>query len=222
MRVRALLAGAAALVALPAPALAHEGNPDYRSVVTGFNPDVSGVEVEVLNFDDSLRLQNQSGETVTVEGYEAEPYFRIQPDGTVEVNERSPSLYLNRDRFAQVDVPDRADPEAPPQWHVESESGQFAWHDHRSHYMGEGTPPQVTDESVRTKVFDYEIPMQVGDRTVNLLGTLYWVGEDDSLPLLPFVGLGIFMLASAVVVIVIRRRRRVPGDREGKKTREAW
>jgi hypothetical protein len=177
----------------------------------------------VLNFDDSLQLRNESGETVAVEGYDGEPYFRIRPDGTVEVNERSPSLYLNQDRFAEVSVPAGADPDAPPRWRVESESGQFVWHDHRSHYMGEGTPPQVGDESTRTKVFDYAVPMRVGDQPVNLLGTLYWVGEDDSRPLLPFVGLGVFALVLLVVAILIRRRRGGhPAEGEPKETHEAW
>jgi hypothetical protein len=208
---------------LPAPGLAHEGNPDYRSEIRGFAPNVSGIEVEITNFDDSVQLRNESGRTVIVEGYDDEPYVRIHPDGTVEVNERSPSLYLNQDRFAEVEVPQSADPEAPPEWRVESESGQFAWHDHRSHYMGEGTPPQVTDKGVRTKVFDYEIPLRVGDENVNLFGTLYWVGEDDSVPVLPFIGLGIFVLACGVAIVVVRRRRGGPGaGDEARDAKQAW
>ncbi len=157
-----LVAALAAVTALPAPALAHEGNPDYRSEITGFDPPAPGVEVEVLNFDDSLQLRNEGDETVVVDGYQGEPYVRISPDGTVEVNERSPSFYLNQDRFAEASVPDSADPDAPPDWQLVDESGQYTWHDHRSHYMGSGTPPQVSDESLRTKVFDYAIPLRVG------------------------------------------------------------
>jgi hypothetical protein len=210
-------------MALPAPALAHEGNPDYRSEITGFKPNVSGIEAEVLNFDDSVELRNESGKTVIVKGYEDEPYVRIHPDGTVEVNERSPSLYLNQDRFAEVEVPEGADPDAAPEWRVEDESGRFSWHDHRSHYMGEGTPPQVTDESARTKVFDYRIPLRVGDENVNLLGTLHWVGEDDSVPVLPFIGLGIFVLACGVAIVVVRRRRGGRGVHdEARETKQAW
>ena len=64
-----------------------------------------GVEIEVLNYDDRLLLTNKSDETVLVRGYEREPYIRISGDGTVQVNKRSPSFYLNEDRFAQVEVP---------------------------------------------------------------------------------------------------------------------
>jgi hypothetical protein len=210
-------------MALPASAFAHEGNPNYRSEITGFAPEVSGIQAEVLNFDDSVQLRNESGETVIVEGYEGEPYVRLHPDGTVDVNERSPSLYLNQDRFGEVGVPASADPDAPPAWRVESERGRFAWHDHRSHYMGDGTPPQVTDESVRTKVFDYEIPLRVGNHEVKLLGKLYWVGEDDSVPILPFVGVGVFALASGVAIVVVRRRRGGPGaGAEAEDAKEAW
>ena len=41
-----------------------------------------------------------------VEGYEGEPYVRIQPDGTVEINQDSPSFYLNQDRFGEAPVPE--------------------------------------------------------------------------------------------------------------------
>ena len=76
------------------------------------SPPIDGLEVEVLNFDDSLRLRNETGETVVVEGYEGEPYVRISPDGTVEINQDSPTFYLNQDRFAEAEVPASADPEA--------------------------------------------------------------------------------------------------------------
>ena len=223
MRVRSLLAGAAALMALPAPALAHEGNPNFSSEVTGLEPAAPGVEAEVLNFDDSLQVRNESDETIVVVGYEGEPYVRIQPDGRVEVNQRSPSFYLNQDRFADAEVPDSADPDAPPDWRLANESGQYAWHDHRVHYMAQGTPPQVDDESARTKVFDYAVPLEVGDEKVDVVGTLYWVGEDDGLPLLPFIGLGVLALACVAAVLLIRRRRRTDGPGRGpKETKEAW
>ena len=40
--------------------------------------------------------------------------------------------------------------------------------------MGEGRPPQVTDPDVRTKVFDWAVPMRVGDRPGAITGTLTW------------------------------------------------
>ena len=50
-----------ALIATPA-AVAHKGNPSYRSVITAVSPDVDGVRLEVLNGDDRLALQNRAAD----------------------------------------------------------------------------------------------------------------------------------------------------------------
>ena len=92
-------------VLLAAPARAHEGNPNYRSEIRALVPAVSGIDFEVLNYDDRLLLTNRTDRRVLVNGYQGEPYIRIQADGTVQVNKRSPSFYLNEDRFAKVEVP---------------------------------------------------------------------------------------------------------------------
>jgi hypothetical protein len=223
MRTRVLLACAVAALSIQtASAAAHEGNPNFRSEITGFDPALEGVSAEVLNFDDSVRLANESGEEVLVRGYEDEPYVRISAEGTVEVNTRSPAYFLNDDRFAEVDVPTSADPEAPPAWKEVDETGQYSWHDHRAHYMAEGTPPQVKDEAEETKVFDYEIPIEVGGEPAAIEGTLTWVGEDGGFPLLPFAALGVAALA--LVGLLVARRRHV-GDGPGREDRdagEAW
>jgi hypothetical protein len=203
------------------PAWAHEGNPDYRSEVEGIRPSVEGLEVEVLNFDDSLRLSNRSDATVVVLGYEDEPYLRISADGTVQVNRLSPSCYLNEDRYAQAEVPRAADPDAPPDWVEVDRSGQYAWHDHRIHYMAEGTPSQVTDEGERTKVFDYKVPATVDGKHAEITGTLYWVGRDDAVPIAPFVGLGLLAAAVGGAIWVARRRRGVD-DGPAAERKEAW
>ena len=82
----------------------------------GISPPVEGLDAEVLNFDDRIEVRNSGNETVVVEGYRGEPYLRFEPDGTVSVNQRSPATYLNEDCFADVEVPDAADPRAAPEW----------------------------------------------------------------------------------------------------------
>ena len=87
-------------------AVAHQGNPNFRSEVRDIAPALDGVQATVVNYDDSIELRNRSGRTVVVEGYRGEPYVRIAADGTVSVNRRSPTYYLNDDRFAEgVEVP---------------------------------------------------------------------------------------------------------------------
>jgi LPXTG-motif cell wall-anchored protein len=225
LRLTALMFVLTAL--LPTTALAHEGNPNYRSEIEGVEPAAPGVTVEVLNFDDSLRLENRGGETVMVQGYEEEPYVRIKPDGTVEVNTRSPAYFLNRDRYAESSVPESADPEAPPVWEEVDRTGQFSWHDHRIHYMSRSLPPQVEDTSERTMIFDYAVPIQVGGRPAEITGALYWVGEEDGFPLAPFIGLAGFALIAGGAIVFLRRRRgqdRIAADADAPSPagRDAW
>lgn len=218
-----------AMAVLPAAgASAHAGDPNFRSIVNSITPKAlaKGLEGEVVNFDDHVVLENGSGKDVVVLGYENGPYARIDGDGLVAVNLNSPSHYLNEDRFANVDLPDRADRSAPPDWVEVDRTGRFEWHDHRSHYMGEGIPSQVTDESVRTKVFDYEIPLTIDGKPARLDGTLVWAGRDTGIPVLPFVLLALVVIAAGGLLWVRRRSNDDPIDGEGNgrasEKNEAW
>lgn len=205
-------AAAAALAALCATApvaVAHEGNPNYRSVVRAIAPALRGLDARVLNYDDRIQLDYEGEETLVVEGYRKEPYLRFRPDGRVEVNRRSPAAFLNEDRFAQIDVPGAADHRAPPEWEVVARNGRFDWHDHRIHWMSEGTlPPQIEDESRRTTVFDWRIPMASAGNAVAVRGTLTWLGRDEGgFPVAAVLSLGAAVAGGVVVVVLVRRRR---------------
>jgi hypothetical protein len=219
---------ALAALAAPSTASAHGGNPDYRSEIKAITPSTDGLSAEIQNFDADLKFTNDSDQTVTVMGYEGEPYLRFDPDGTVDMNKRSPAAYLNNDRYGQVDIPASADPQASPDWEQVATGGEFIWHDHRSHYMSTSTPKQVTDPDVRTKVFDYSIPIEVGSAQGAIKGSLYWVGPpDDSAPIAPFVALGVVTLALIALVVLVRRRRNRTGGGggdvgEAREAQEAW
>jgi LPXTG-motif cell wall-anchored protein len=224
--VRKLLAALAAttILCLPMapPALGHEGNPNFRSEIDAVRPDVPGVSFEVLNYDADIELVAEDGHEVLVYGYEGEPYARILRDGTVQKNRRSPATYLNGDRYAEAKVPAGADPDAPPVWETVDESGTLRWHDHRAHYMAKDTPPQVKDESERTKVFDYEIPLRIDGQQGAIEGTLFWVGPVDTSKT-PFLVAGAAIVLLGGAAVLIARRRREGGDGEDDRpAKEAW
>lgn len=220
----AALAAATTMFCLlgPPAALGHEGNPDFRSEIDSVRPDVPGVGFEVLNYDADIELVVEDGHEVLIYGYEDEPYARVLRDGTVQRNRRSPSTYLNVDRYAESAVPKIADPDAAPEWETVDESGTLRWHDHRAHYMARGTPPQVEDESRRTKVFDYEIPLRIDGREGAIEGTLFWVGPADTSKT-PFLIGGAVIVVLGAAAVVLARRRRGDGEGEGERpAKEAW
>jgi hypothetical protein len=223
-RLRLVVALSALFALACAPtALAHQGNPNYRSVVDRVTPKVPGVRLQVLNLDDRLELQNTSGKTVLVKGYQGEPYARILGDGTVQVNRNSPAFYLNDSRTSTGKVPANATPGATPDWQLVDRAGRFQWHDHRIHWMSTITPKQVTDKSKRTKVFDWKVPMQVGATNASINGTLFWAGTGGGgAPVGAYAGLAVIALLGLGFVLVVRRRRGGDAVPVGATEAEAW
>lgn len=230
IRSAAIVTLIASALAAPA-ALAHGGgSPDYLSEVRSLQPADAGLTVEVLDRDDRLLLRNRGDRTVVVLGYDDEPYARIAADGTVSVNLNSPAHYLNDDRFADVDVPDRAAADAAPDWRVLNGDGQFEWHDHRIHWMSEGTlPPAVKDPAEQAEVFDWQVPLRVGGSEGEIAGTLIWVGRPGGgVPVVAGIALAAVVVAGLALVVVVRRRRG-GGDgggsgagRSARAVEEAW
>ncbi len=210
-------------------------NYNYRSKVTQVDPRVPGVSLEVLQFADRLVLTNRSGKTVTIFGYQGEPYARVRADGVVEENTRSPAYYLNQNFYGDVDVPASASATATPHWTVVDRTGQFEWHDHRIHWMSPAPPAKVKDKSKRTLIFDWQVPIAVGAQRGGVDGQLFWVPEEGTkTPVAAIVALVVIVLAGLALVFVVRKRRRsgvppgddsttdrAPGDTRDQ-TSEAW
>jgi hypothetical protein len=212
--VRLLLLVVGVLLVSPPVAFAHQGSPNFLSRVDSAP---AGVKVTVLSRDDRLLLQSDGGHTVVIEGYSEEPYARIEPDGTVSVNTDSKAYYINEERDGQVPVPDDADSKGEPRWKEVSKTGRFEWHDHRMHWMSKGDPEQVKDKSVRTKVFDWKVPVEVDGKSSDISGTLFWTPTSGtSVPWALIIGLTVAAIAVLVGVTVLRHRRR-PAE-----AAEAW
>jgi MYXO-CTERM domain-containing protein len=196
-------------------------NFNYRSYITSVVPGAPGLSVQVLEFADRLQLTNRTGRTVTIYGYEGEPYARVLGDGTVEVNTHSPAYYLNQNFYAQVSVPASASAHAAPHWSVVDRAGQFEWHDHRIHWMSPVPPAKIKDKSKRTKIFDWQVPLRVGAQPGAVDGQLYWVPEEGAkTPIAAIVALAAIALLGLALVFVGRRRRRTGGP--GDSVKEAW
>jgi hypothetical protein len=214
-------AAVALLICAPA-ALAHQGSPNFLSQINAVTPSVDGISVRVLNRDDRLLLQNTSGEDVMIEGYSGEPYARIDADGTVSVNTDSEAYYINDERYGNVDVPPDVDSKGEPAWEEVDRSGRFEWHDHRMHWMSEGDPEAVKDKDVRTKVFDWEVPLEVGGRTGTIAGTLFWTPVASSgPPVAAIVAFAVLIVALGAAIVVVRRRRRA-APANAAPSKEAW
>jgi len=89
----ALGAGLFALGVVDAtPAAADGTGPSrYESVIDDVQPDLDEVEVEIVGGDAFFQVTADEGTEVAIDGYDGEPYLRIDADGTVFENTRSPA-----------------------------------------------------------------------------------------------------------------------------------
>jgi hypothetical protein len=156
------------------PALADPAEPtNYRSIVTAVDPAPTGVAIEIVGGDAFLSIAAAEGHTVLVPGYFGEPYLRIDPDGAVYLNTKSPARYINQDRYGASEIPDSVDAEANPEWEQVGSGGRFAWHDHRVHWMSPDLPPTVSGDRVQI-VFPWTISIFVDGVETELKGELFW------------------------------------------------
>jgi hypothetical protein len=201
-----LAASVAVLLVDAAPAWAHGVSglqpTNYRTTVRGLDPPIRGVSVRAVDLGGKLELTNRSGTDVVVLGYQNEPYLRVGPDGVFE-NVKSPAVFLNRTTIPTATPPRSFDASARPVWRRVSSGDRVRWHDHRAHWMGPGSPPEVQRDPASRHVVirDWRVPLVSGGHRVEIAGDVVWVPGPSVWPW----ALG--AIAIAVVVVVASRTR---------------
>lgn len=196
----------AAVLAFGAPtASAHGAASDdvpasnYRSVVTD-TAEVPGITVRTVEAGSQLEVVNTGDDEIVVFDYDGRPYLRIGPEGVLE-NQNSPAVYLNQSSDASALVPDGIG-DGPPDWVRVSREPSYRWHDHRAHWMGGDPPLVVARPDQRQTVAEWTVPLDVGERRVEVEGITEWVPAPSPLPWLALATL----LAAVIVALTLRRR----------------
>jgi hypothetical protein len=209
-----LFAALAALIAAPA-AVPHGGVTYYRSTPQRIVPALGDIFVEVRGGDDQLWLDNETGKSLVVLGYEGEPYLRFEGSGVFR-NRNSPATYLNKDRYARVTLPKDIGAKLAPDWEKIETGHTFAWHDHRTHWMSKIGPKPVREAPEKPyHVNDWTVPLRVDGKPYRLLGSLDYLGVNprsgSGFPLkLLLIGIFGALGITAAILSVIQRRRPSP------------
>jgi hypothetical protein len=199
-RLAALAALTAVVLAVPAPALADPAGPtDYRTDILSVEPTIDGLEIRMLGGDSFMELTAPAGRTILVTGYRGEPYLRFEPDGTVLENRRSPTTYLNLDRYGEVEIPPEATPAARPDWVEVADDGRYAWHDHRTHWMNSDPPPGAEPGDT---ILEAVVPLVVDATPVTVTVQSTWV--DPPSPWASSLGFFVGLVGALTAVRLLR------------------
>src|SRR3954454_14948563 len=204
-RTRALVGVVASVVTLlvsgggvPADAA---GPTDFRSTIVNADQLPDSIDVRIVGGDSFVLLTADPGTDVVVLGYDDEPYLHFRPDGVVEANRRSPTVYQNRSRYGSDDVTADADPTAAPEWQQVANDGSYAWHDHRAHWMLR-QPPANAERG--QQVGSGDIRLQVDGAPVSVSVAVTWAPAPSRLPLVVGAVVAVFF-----TMIVLSSRRRL-------------
>lgn len=171
---------AAVLVTWPGHARADAAGPtDYQSVIVAIVPAAPQLHASIVGGDSFLLLRVDPGTEVEVLGYRSEPFIRFLGDGTVQENRSSASYVTSRSRSGSG-LPDDFVDGAPPAWHTVATNGEYAWHDHRTHWMTDTRPPGKRPGDV---VQREDVPLLVDGAPVVISIESVWRPAASSLPM---------------------------------------
>jgi hypothetical protein len=186
-------------------ATAHADPPvpvDYRSEVSALEPPTDRFEARIVGGDAFLEVAVRPGTALTINGYQDEPYLRFGADGTVEENQASPTFFVSASRQGGA-VPEGITADTPPDWVQVASDGTFAWHDHRTHWMGSDAP---RDKQPGDQILETTIAVMVdGTDTVEIVVRSFWEPAPSPIP----VALGVLIGAALAAALMQWRRRPV-------------
>lgn len=189
-----LVAATTLLAATPVAMADAAGPTDYRTDIVSIEPASAPILVEMIGGDAFLSLEQLEPVEIIVLGYQAEPYLRFDPDGTVYENRRSPAVWLNQERYGDEEPPAFASADARPEWFEVATNGRYAWHDHRSHWMNTQPPPSA---KAGDQVLEATVPIQIDGQTVTITVASFLLASPSPLPSIvgALIGLGAAVLA---------------------------
>ena len=193
-----LLVSLVGMVVLGAsPAAADPPGPtDYRTEVVSIEP-AADIRVGVIGGDSFLEMTVLAPVEVVVLGYEGEPYLRFDADGAVYENLRSPSRYLNEDRYGAREIPADASADAEPLWERVDGDAHYAWHDHRAHWMN---PSRPVGREPGDQILEAVVPVEVDGRPVAVTVQSTWLPAPPVWPAVLGGVVGAALVAAGLLV----------------------
>jgi hypothetical protein len=81
--------------------------------------------------------------------------------------------------------------------------------------MSPALPPQVKDKAKRTKIFNWQVPIEVGAQKATVNGELFWTPARTNAPAAAIPVLVALTVLGLLLVLFMRRRRSGGGSNIG-------
>ncbi|MGH9040529.1 MAG: hypothetical protein ACRDZ3_09885 [Acidimicrobiia bacterium] len=172
--VLTLIALVAVPLAGPPPAEAHTGDFLASPIFEGNDPEIPGLEVDIVyTANYQFLLTNPSATELVIIADTGEPFIRIGPEGAFG-NFNSPAWYSSNvpDGLLPSQIPKRAKPGASvePDWAKVSKDPTWGWYDHRLHPVERYVQKEVQQSRVPVKLGSWEVPVKYGDKAGEIRG----------------------------------------------------
>ena len=207
-----LLAGAlVALVTALVPGRRRRRRPirreptDYESRIDAITPDVDTISVRIVGGDAFIELTVDPGTTVDRRRLRRRALPAVPRRRHRAGEHASEATYLNESRYGrpeEVDVPADLPPDDEPDWRTVANDGNYAWHDHRVHWMSPDRPPDVEPgDIIQTQDVDLVVDGEPVAITVSVI-----LAE----PISPLPWLGLVLVAAVGISALGWKRGALP------------